>query len=152
MSNDTAWSFLRTILMDILHLSQLKELFRSLMFGVYTDDFFVIHSTEALLTGFPEAVLQYLAVLRLESQGSGWTERKIILLVSTFFSAISVGNSMYGFEAQIYDIQDLDKSVCYQYVDTWLLMLYFSLDIVINLFIVALCIHFYISWGCLILT
>jgi len=152
MSTETTWSFVRTILLDILHISQLKELVRSLVLGVYTDEFFVIHSTEALLTGFPEAVLQYLAVLRLEDQGAGWTQTKIVLLVSTFFSAISVGNSMYGFEAQIHDIQGMDKSECYMFLDTLLLMSYFALDMIINLYIVALGIHFYFPWGCLILT
>jgi len=151
-STETTWSFVRTILLDILHISQLKELVRSVILGAYTDEFFVIHSTEALLTGFPEAVLQYLAVLRLEDQGTGWTQTKIVLLVSTFFSAISVGNSMYGFEAQIYDIQDMDKSEWDKFLDTLLLMIYFALDMIINLYIVALGIHFYIPWGCLILT
>jgi len=152
MSIETTWSFLSTILLDILHISQLKELYRSLMLGVFTDDFFIIHSTEALLTGFPEAVLQWLAVLGLEDQGVGWTQTKIMLLVSTLFSAISVGNSMNGFEAQIHDIQGVDKSACSNFLSTLLLMIYFALDVLINLYIIALGIHFYIPWGCVVLT
>lgn len=154
-TNDSVLSFLRALLMDLLHLSQLKELIRSLQLGTYTDAFVMIHSTEALLTGFPEAVLQYLVVLKLEEEGTGWTTNKIILLVSTFFSAISVGNSMYGFESQIHDIQDMknfEKSDCQKYLETSLLNLYFAMDMVMNLFIVALCLHFYIPFGCAILT
>jgi len=57
--------------MDVAHLTQVKELLEFFKLGKYTNEYFVIHPTETLLTAFPEAVLQYLIILRLENDGIG---------------------------------------------------------------------------------
>jgi len=155
MSKDTIWTFLGNCFLDATHLSQIRELMRSIKLGSYTDEFFMIHTTEAMLTGFPEAVLQYFVILNLQQEDEeviNWTNETIILLVSTIFSAICVGYSLHGFEMEIYNILDQHKDSCHKFMDTWLLFLYFALDSVVNLLIISLWIYNYTPWGSIFLS